>query len=102
MAAAENQVFVSSASIWEIAIKQAAGRLVFPLDRFEDIARRKGYDMLPILPAHAIAAGALPRHHGDPFDRMLIAQALAENLVLITNDGAIAHYDVPILGATGP
>ncbi len=55
MAATENQVFVSSASIWEIAIKQAAGRLVFPLEQFEDIARRGGYDVLPILPAHAIA-----------------------------------------------
>jgi PIN domain nuclease of toxin-antitoxin system len=96
MAMAENQVFVSSASIWEIATKQAAGRLVFPLKQFEDIARRGGYDMLPILPAHAIAAGALPRHHADPFDRMLIAQAVTENLMLVTSDGIMARYDVHI------
>jgi len=98
MAAAENQVFVSSASIWEIAIKQASGRLMFPLAQFEDIARRRGYDILPILPAHAIAAGALPRHHGDPFDRMLIAQAVVESLTLVSGDQQIARYDVRILG----
>ena len=102
MAATENQVFVSSVSIWEIAIKQAAGRLAFPLEQFEDIARRGGYDVLPILPVHAIAAGALPRHHGDPFDRMLIAQGMVENLVLVTNDRMIARYDVTIFGSVGP
>jgi PIN domain nuclease of toxin-antitoxin system len=57
--------------------------------------------MLPILPAHAIAAGSLPKHHGDPFDRMLIAQAMVENLVLVTDDRAISRYDVPIFGAIG-
>ena len=67
-------------------------------DRFEDIARRRGYDILPILPAHAIAAGALPRHHGDPFDRMLIAQAVVESLTLVSGDQQIARYDVRILG----
>jgi len=98
IAAAENQVFVSSASIWEIAIKQAAGQLVFPLVQFEDIARREAYDILPILPVHAIAAGTLPRHHGDPFDRMLVAQAMVENLVLVSNDREISRYDVRVLG----
>jgi PIN domain nuclease of toxin-antitoxin system len=100
MAAAENQVFVSSASIWEIATKQAAGRLVFPLEQFEAIARRRGYDMLPISPAHGIRAGSLPLHHRDPFDRMLIAQAMVEGLLLVSNDSAMARYDVPLFGAT--
>jgi PIN domain nuclease of toxin-antitoxin system len=73
--AIHNQVLVSAASVWEIAIKQAQGRLEFPMDLFEATMRDMGFDVLPILAAHAIAAGALPRHHGDPFDRMLVAQA---------------------------
>lgn len=97
----ENQVFVSSATVWEIAIKVAAGRLLFPIDRLDETARRMGFDMLPILPAHAIRAGSLPRHHGDPFDRMLIAQAIVENLLLVTRDSVISRYDVAIFGAVG-
>ena len=54
---------------------EAEGRLEFPMDLFEATMRDMGFDVLPILAAHAIAAGALPRHHGDPFDRMLVAQA---------------------------
>lgn len=58
---------------------------------------------LSISVAHAIAAGGLPRHHADPFDRMLIAQAQLERLVLVTEDAALARYDVPILGrGSGP
>jgi PIN domain nuclease of toxin-antitoxin system len=60
-----------------------------------------GFDALPILPAHAIAAGGLPRHHDDPFDRMLIAQARIEALTLASQDQAVARYDVPILGQLG-
>lgn len=59
--------------------------------------RDMGFDILPILPAHAIAAGALPRHHGDPFDRMLIAQAQVENLVLVTQDTTFSRYDVSLM-----
>jgi PIN domain nuclease of toxin-antitoxin system len=94
----DNQVMVSSATVWEIAIKQAQGRLNFPMDRFDPTMHAMGFDVLPILPVHAMAAGALPRHHADPFDRMLIAQARVENLVLATRDNAIARYDVPLLG----
>jgi PIN domain nuclease of toxin-antitoxin system len=94
-----NQVFVSCATIWEISIKQAIGRLVFPIEQFEDVARRMGFDILLIRPAHAILAGSLPRHHADPFDRMLIAQARVENLVLVSTDSMIARYDVAIFGA---
>jgi len=97
MAAPENQLLVSSVTVWEIAIKRAAGRLVFPVEQLDDVARRMGFDMLPILWAHAIAAGALPRHHADPFDRMLIAQAVVENLVLVTNDRGMTRYDVRVL-----
>ena len=97
----ENQVFVSAASVWEIAIKRAAGRLVFPLEQFDDIAMRMGFEVLPIHPAHAVSAGGLPRHHGDPFDRMLVAQALVEGLVLVSEDREIGRYQVRIFGSEG-
>ena len=102
LATPENYVAVSSVTVWEIAIKVAIGRLVFPIDQFDDVARRMGFETLSILPTHAIVAGSLPRHHADPFDRMLIAQAMAENLVLVTSDGAMGRYDVRILGSAGP
>jgi len=98
VAAPDNAVFVSAVTAWEIAVKYALGRLKFPLDRFDEIMLRMGFDALPILPAHAIAAGALPWHHDDPFDRMLIAQARIEGLVLVSSDQAIARYDVSIFG----
>jgi PIN domain nuclease of toxin-antitoxin system len=101
LTAPDNQVFVSAATAWEIAIKHALGRLKFPLDRFDDIMHRMGFDALPILPAHAIAAGALPRHHDNPFDRMLIAQAQVEALTLASRDQAVGHYDVRIFGGAG-
>jgi PIN domain nuclease of toxin-antitoxin system len=101
VAAPDNQVFVSAVTAWEIAIKRALGRLKFPIDRFDDILVRMGFDTLPILPAHAIAAGSLPRHHDDPFDRMLIAQARVESLTLVSSDQAVGRYDVPVLGGVG-
>jgi PIN domain nuclease of toxin-antitoxin system len=57
-----------------------------------------GFDTLPILPAHAIAAGTLPRHHDDPFDRMLVAQAQTEHLLLVSTDQAVTRYEVPVFG----
>ena len=90
---------VSTVTAWEIAIKRTVGRLQFPIDTFEDMMREMGFDVLPILPAHAIAAGALPQLHGDPFDRMLIAQARTENLTLVSDDAAVAQYDVALLGS---
>jgi PIN domain nuclease of toxin-antitoxin system len=98
LATPENQVFLSSVTVWEIAIKHAIGRLVFPIDILEETARRMGFDMLPILPAHAIRAGSLPRHHADPFDRMLVAQAMVENLMLVTSDRQMAQYEVRVFG----
>jgi PIN domain nuclease of toxin-antitoxin system len=93
-----NHVFVSSVTVWEIAIKRALGRLTFPVAEFDEMARRMGFDTLPIMPAHAISAGGLPPHHADPFDRMLIAQATVENLLLVTSDHQIQRYDVRIFG----
>ena len=101
MATPDNYVAVSSATAWEIAIKVAIGRLIFPVEQFDDVLQRMGFAMLPIVPAHALVAGSLPRHHADPFDRMLIAQAIVENLVLVTSDVMLERYDARILGATG-
>lgn len=98
LAAPENQVFVSAASIWEISVRQALGHLEFPVDSFDAFAASMGFDILPIHGAHAIAAGQLPMHHRDPFDRMLVAQALIEDLILVSNDRQIMRYDVAVLG----
>ncbi len=94
-----NTVFVSAASVWEIAIKRALGRIVFPLEDLDTILTRAGFEELPIASAHAIAAGGLPRHHADPFDRMLIAQARVEDLTLASEDSAFGAYDVRLFGA---
>jgi PIN domain nuclease of toxin-antitoxin system len=92
-----NAIFVSAATPWEMAIKQALGRLEFPLDSFEDEMAVAGFAPLPITAAHGIAAGRLPRHHADPFDRMLIAQALAEGLTLVSEDAIFSRYGVALL-----
>ena len=91
-------VAVSAASAWEIAIKQALGELDGP----EDLAAEIGTnDMtaLPITIGHAMAAGALPPLHADPFDRVLVAQARLENLTLVTRDPRLGQYGVPVLRA---
>lgn len=90
--------FVSAVSAWEIAIKRALGRLGFPLEDFDRVLDEAGLEHLPVLAAHGIEAGSLPRHHGDPFDRMLIAQARVEDLVLVSEDVAYAAYDVRLFG----
>ncbi|MFI7068447.1 type II toxin-antitoxin system VapC family toxin [Kribbella sp. NPDC050124] len=94
----EFEVYVSSVSVWELSIKKASGKLKLPVD-LSGWIRRSGLSELPISLTHAELAGGLPRIHRDPFDRMLIAQALAERLTLVTRDGLIRQYDVPILKA---
>lgn len=94
-----NDTVVSVASVWEIAIKHALGRLNVPVDRLDALIAELGCTLLPITLPHAIAAGALPRHHTDPFDRMLIAQARHEALTLVTADVTLRRYDVAILSA---
>ena len=92
-----NEVFVSTASVWEIAIKRATGKLQFPAS-IVDAVEKLGFELMPIRGAHAEHAGGLPRHHNDPFDRMLIAQAAIESLVLATQDPLMRPYPVPLLG----
>jgi PIN domain nuclease of toxin-antitoxin system len=94
----ELEVYVSSASVWELSIKKASGKLKLP-DDLIDWIRRGGLSELPITMQHADLAGRLPLIHRDPFDRMLVAQALAERLTLVTRDGLVQKYDVPILEA---
>jgi PIN domain nuclease of toxin-antitoxin system len=89
-------LFFSAASIWEMAIKHAAGELKMPADVLDTFEQR-GFTELPISSRQGLIAGALPPHHGDPFDRMLVAQAQSEKLTLVTNDARIAAYDVPVL-----
>lgn len=89
-------VFVSAASAWEASIKCSLGRLEIP-DTLEAGVLASGFEKLLITFAHAERAGGLPPHHRDPFDRMLVAQAQAEGLTLVTHDGLMEPYDVEIL-----
>jgi len=89
-------IFLSPVSLWEITIKQATGKLAGPPDLAERV-RDMGFGELPVTHAHAIAAGRLPPHHRDPFDRMLVAQATTEGMTLASRDASIALYDVDIL-----
>ena len=92
----EPEVFLSAATVWEVAIKQAIGKLIEPADLPERI-RDSGLRELPITAQHALTAARLPLLHRDPFDRMLIAQARCEDLTLVTRDPQILRYDVPLL-----
>jgi PIN domain nuclease of toxin-antitoxin system len=98
IAGQDSTVFVSPASVWEISIKQALGRLEAPPDIEGQLAASR-FQTLLITVAHAYAAGSLPRHHNDPFDRMLVAQAAAQGLTIVTRDSRIARYGVPVLAA---
>jgi PIN domain nuclease of toxin-antitoxin system len=94
-------IFVSAASIWEAAIKAALGKLDMP-EALAVAVVDEGFEPLPVTFEHAEAAGGLPPHHRDPFDRMLVAQALGEGLTLVTHDPAFAPYGVALLPAKPP
>lgn len=98
IAAPRADVLVSAASAWEISIKRALGKLDAPDDLAEQMTAHR-FEALSITLAHAMAAGALPPHHDDPFDRMLVAQAKAEALTVVTRDPRFAVYGVPTLPA---
>ena len=94
----EPDIYFSAATVWEVAIKQATGKLKEPSDLPERI-RDSGFRELPIRADHAIVAGRLPLIHRDPFDRILVAQALCENLTLVSRDPEIHKYEVSMLMA---
>jgi PIN domain nuclease of toxin-antitoxin system len=94
---AGSNLYLSAASVWEIAIKYAIGRLplhVEPELFVAEVHHKTGMRPLDIDHLHAVEAGRLPRHHGDPFDRMLIAQARTERMVLLTADRIFQSYEV--------
>ncbi|MGH1504541.1 MAG: type II toxin-antitoxin system VapC family toxin [Acidimicrobiales bacterium] len=93
-----DEVFVSAVSPWELGIKQALGKLTMPGDLAE-AAEAAGFAPLTISLAHATTAPALPAHHRDPFDRMLVAQAQLEALTLVSADRQLAPYEVDLLDA---
>ncbi len=90
------EVFVSAASIWEIAIKTKLGKLEFDADPLLEVGAN-GMHELAMTGRHALAAGSLPRHHDDPFDRMLVAQAKLESMVLISRDARLRQYGVDLV-----
>jgi PIN domain nuclease of toxin-antitoxin system len=92
------RVYVSVASVWEIEIKRAQGKLDAPADLAKAFTSM-GFMPLDIDLDHAVAAARLPKHHQDPFDRMIIAQAQLEALTIVTADAIIPKYDVPLLAA---
>lgn len=90
---ARNTVFISAVSAWEIAIKRSLGKLRAPDDIAAE-AERFRFIELPVTISHAVATEKLPMHHSDPFDRLLIAQAIAEDLQIVTRDRAFSPYGV--------
>lgn len=98
IADASNDVIVSAATVWELSIKRQLGKVDMPTD-LVDQCRSEGFGLLAIDPRHADRAGSLPLHHTDPFDRMLVAQAELDTLVLVTRDRTLASYDVQLLHA---
>jgi PIN domain nuclease of toxin-antitoxin system len=91
-------VFVSAATAWEIATKRESGKLDAPGD-IVDWIRRGGFTELAIELEHAVLSAELPKHHRDPFDRLLVAQAAIDELTLVTADAEIVKYDVETLDA---
>ncbi|MGH6876217.1 MAG: type II toxin-antitoxin system VapC family toxin [Rhizomicrobium sp.] len=99
-----NRVYVSAAGLWELAIKSAAGKLAgLPRiagqssDALMEALRESGFDLLSIELPHVLIAARLPLYHRDPFDRVMIAQAQQENLVVVTRDGMFARYGVRVI-----
>ena len=92
LASPENDVAVSAACLWEIAIKKMLGRIDVDLDELLSSVSADGFTELPVRFSHSLTLASLPRHHDDPFDRLLIAQSIAEGRRLVTKDAAILRY----------
>ena len=94
----DNRIIVSVVSVWEIAIKEALGKLSSP-DNLKEMIADAEFELMPIDYEHAWYVKDLPPHHKDPFDRLLVAQTTVENLMLVTRDSWLNAYNVPILEA---
>ena len=95
--AAENDVYASLVSAWEIAIKAALGKLEFDVRSLERPLAATGIQLLDVNLQHVARVAELPQHHGDPFDRMLVAQAMCESMTLVSRDRELAKYGVKLL-----
>ncbi len=95
----DEKISVSIVSMWEIAIKSSIGKLEIKssISRIAQTCEREQFDVLPIKPFHLDEIGRLPMIHGDPFDRLIISQSIAENLIIITKDRTIPLYNVKVL-----
>jgi PIN domain nuclease of toxin-antitoxin system len=95
----KSSVWISAATVWEIAIKRSLGRGDMPVSSQDALRyfRESGYRFLPVEPEHAAAVEDLAAHHSDPFDRILVAQALVEPMRLITHDPMVARYSDTIV-----
>lgn len=91
-----SDVVVSAVVVWEVAIKRRLGKLEAPADLLDQL-ERAAVDLLPITARHADRVGTLPLHHGDPFDRLLVAQADTDNLILVTADSELQHYGIEVV-----
>lgn len=91
----ESEVFVSTASLLEITSKASGGRLTFDEEMLADLQDISTW--LPVSAAHALRVQTLPRIHGDPFDRIIVAQAMVEGMTVVTGDRLLADYGVPVL-----
>lgn len=90
---------VSAATLWEISLKRTLGKLRTPVDDVVDAVESEGFESIAITVDHAWAGGALPLHHRDPFDRLLVAQARLEGLTIVTSDTVFGAYQVAVLDA---
>ncbi len=95
-----NTIFVSAVSIWELRLKQSLGKLKLPSD-FEQRLEQEFFESLAVTSKHGHRVGTLPWHHRDPFDRMLVAQAQIEKMVLLTADETLAAYGSSVLLCSG-
>lgn len=96
IAKGEDPVLISAVVIWEVAIKRQLDKLEAPNDLLDQL-EQAGVDLLPVTPRHADRVGTLPLHHRDPFDRLLIAQAEIENLILVTADDELRRYGIKVI-----
>ena len=99
LTSSENSLFFSAASIWEVVIKMGLGREDFKVDpyRLRKMLVVHGYTELPVTAEHALKVDSLPLLHKDPFDRMLLAQARTEGMLLVTSDASISQYQESVL-----
>ncbi|RYZ19068.1 MAG: type II toxin-antitoxin system VapC family toxin [Chitinophagaceae bacterium] len=95
----QNTKWVSVASIWEIAVKVSLQKLEFahPLSQLEQLMQQNGFLLLDVSLPHALQVATIPFHHRDPFDRLLISQAMCENMALLSRDGNFGAYEVEVI-----